>query len=774
MPLHNLKFKTRWFPALMNLIGLGIAFSIFLILLSQVWWDFRYDRFKGGGQVYVVEAPGFREGLYDKNIVRPLIPMVKDCSPDIAEVCDYSEERNDRMGSIMLKDPMGDYSEIMGINFAMTETFVLDVFNITLLMGRREDFANKGDALIAESTARRYFPDRDPMGEVFRYMSTRGYKEGRIVGIYKDRKENESMVNGFLIHEGETDLSFPNYNSHSCYVKLKPGADRDRVKEAVAKLQIGSRYTNLKLEQIHDVWFQRDLERWGAKTGGNKLLCWILTAIAVLFLSIAGFNYVNFAMASLPFRIKDINTRKVFGASRRLLIIRQLCLSFVLVGCAFLIGVLAMRTISGTTLGSFLSWNMSTEKNMPVICIGAVAAIVLSIVTGLVPALYSTSFQPALALKGSFATSAKGGGLRTATILLQYVLSFIFFICAMVLQRQTSYMVNNRELGFDYDLVLKMESTLFSPVEEVEARIRDIPGVKDVTLGSSPIRESLGSMSEIRDADNVVKYGFRSVSSEYLEFFHFQLAEGRFPQKNERGAALVNEAFVDALPSYGIGDQVKSFDGDYTIVGILKNFHARSLENDFEPLVYFVGGYKNSNSFMIRIEPQADAAVILEKARSIYSEMKGIPEDQIETCFLNKDIEKLYEQEIRQTRLLRLSSILSLIITLIGILGVVWLDTRFMRKEIAIRKVNGATKREILKQVVWKYLMIAVAGFVIATPIAIAICQRWLQHFAFRTNMPVWLFLLAFATIIGITLITVMLQAWRAASANPVESLKNE
>ena len=774
MSMTKLKFKNRWFPALMNLIGLGIAFSIFLILLSQVWWDFRYDRFKGSEQVYVVEEPGFRDGFYDKIIVRPLIPMVKDCSPDVAEVCDYAEERNDKNGSIMLKDPKGEYVDAMGINFAMTETAVLDVFNITLLIGRREDFTNKGDALIAESTARLYFPDRDPMGEIFRYMSTRGYQEGRIVGIYKDRKENESMINGFLIHEGDVDLSLPNYNIHSCYVKLKPGADRDKVKETVAKLQIGSRYTNFKLEQIHDVWFQRDLERWGVKSGGNKLLCWILTAIAVLFLCIAGFNYVNFAMASLPFQIKDINTRKVFGASRGLLTIRQLCLSFVLVGCSFLIGVLAMRTISGTTLGTFLSWNMSTEKNLPVICIGAVVAIVLSIVTGLVPALYSTSFQPALVLKGSFATSAKGGGFRTATILLQYVLSFIFFICAMVLQRQTSYMVNNRELGFDYDLVLKMESALFSPVEEVEARIRDIPGVKEVTLGSSPIRESLGSMSEIREADNVVKYGFRSISSDYLEFFHFQLAEGRFPQLNESGVALVNEAFVDALPSYGIGKLVKDQLGEYTIVGILKNFHARSLENDFAPLVFCVGNYKYSNSFMIRIEPQADASVILEKARNIYSEMKGIPEDQIETGFLNKDIEKLYEHEIRQTRLIRMASFLSLIITLIGILGVVWLDTRFMRKEIAIRKVNGATKREILKQVVWKYLIIAVAGFVIATPIAIAICQRWLQHFAFRTNMPVWLFVLAFVIVIVITLVSIVLQAWMAASANPVESLKNE
>jgi putative ABC transport system permease protein len=338
-------------------------------------------------------------------------------------------------------------------------------------------------------------------------------------------------------------------------------------------------------------------------------------------------------------------------------------------------------------------------------------------------------------------------------------------------------MVNNRDLGFDYDRVLKVESNEFSSIGEVAARIRDIPGVEDIAIGASPIKEGFGSMSEIMDADKVTKYSFYYIQPEYPSFFHFELVDGRLPVPGEVDVALVNESFVESAPSFGPGKTINALgDKKYTVIGILKNFHARSLENDYSPLVYFVGGMRGaySNSFMIRIEPLADAAEILQKARSIYSEMKDIPEEEIEAGFLTQDIKKLYEHEIRQTRLIQLSSVLSLIITLIGILGVVWLDTRFMRKEIAIRKVNGATKREILKQVGWKYLIIATVGFIIAAPIAYAIGNRWLQQFAFRINIPAWLFVVAFVVIILITMVTVILQAWQAASANPVEAIKNE
>ena len=775
--MSKLKLKTRWFPALMNLIGLGIAFSIFLILLSQVWWDYRYDRFPGSKNVYVVEMPSFHDGLYRKVSYRPVIQMVADCSPDIALVCDYYEERNADFGYIRLKGPEGEFEEIKGIDYANTETSVLDMFNVTLLTGRREDFTKKGDVLISESTAKRFFPDKDPMGEPIQYLSFNGIEEGRIVGIYKDRKANESLINGFLIHEGEDDLTFPNHNLHAGYIKLNPGADLAAVREAVGKIELGRSIKDMRITQIHDTWFEKDLDHWGVKVGGNKRLCLILTAIAVLFLCIAGFNYINFEMASMPFRIKDINTRKVFGASRKTLILKQLARSSILVGCAFVVGVLAMRTIGGTSWGSFLSWNLSAEKNIPVICIGAAAAIVLALVAGIIPALYSTSFQPALVLKGSFATSVKGGGWRTATVLLQFVLSFLFFICALVLQRQTSFMVNNRDLGFDYDRVLKVESNVFGSLGEVEARIRDIPGVEDVTSGASPMKEGFGSMSEVMDADKVTKYTFYYIQPEYPAFFHFGLVDGRLPIPGETDVALVNESFVESAPSFGPGKTINALgDEKYTVIGILKNFHARSLENDYSPLAYFVGGMRGAygNSFMIRIEPLANAAEILQKARSIYSEMKDIPEEEIEAGFLTQDIKKLYEHEIRQTRLMQLSSILSLIITLIGILGVVWLDTRFMRKEIAIRKVNGATKREILRQVGWKYLIIAIVGFIIAAPIAYAIGNRWLQQFAFRTNIPAWLFVVAFVVIIVITMVTVILQAWQAASANPVDAIKNE
>ena len=769
--MNLLRIKTRWVPMLLNIIGLGIAFSVFLILMSQVWYDYRYDRFEGGKDIYVVEIPSYQEGLYSPQILRPMIQMVANSSPDIAETCDYFVMmKNDQVGLVQLKDGNGEDITAYGISYAWTETSALDVFNITLVEGRRDDFSHEGDVLISESAARRWFPDRNPIGET---LIVEFRNECRITGIYKDRKENESIINGLLVHEGERDMSLPNYNPHSCYVKLKPGADLEKVREAVGKVELAGE-KNLRLTQIHDVWFEKDRERMTNERDGNKLLCIILFSIALLFLGIAGFNYVNFSMASTPFRIREINTRKVFGASRSSLITRQLLRAIAIVGFSFLLGVLTMKTLSGTQWANFLTGDMAPRSNVAVLCLGGAAALLLALVSGLIPALYSTSFQPALVLKGSFALSAKGGGLRTVTLILQYVLSFLFILCAMMLQRQTSYMVHNNQLGFNYDRVLKMESHGYSKVKDVAEQLRNIPGVIDVARGDVPIQEGTSSTSAIQQGEDLIQYSFRSASPEYAGFFGFQLKEGRLPLPDESGVALVNESFNETFPTIGTGEIIHAQERDYLVIGILKDFHARTLEHAFSPLAFFVNDNWNFASFMIRVEPNVDVPHIMQKARKTYSEMTGMEEASIEVGFLNKDIEKLYEQEIRQTRLIRLSSLLSLIITLIGILGLVWFDTRFMRKEIALRKVNGATRKEILSQLGRKYLLIVAVGFVIATPIAVAICQRWLQHFAFRTRMPGWMFVLALAIVTVITLLVVITQGWLAASANPVDSLKNE
>lgn len=769
------RFKTRWLPALINVIGLGIAFMVFLILMSQVWWDFRYDRFKGSRDVYVLESPSFRDSsLYTSLLQRPIFPIVADCSPDITQYCDYyPSSRPDDMGVIVFKDRNGQDFKAYGIWFASTETSVIDVFNIQLTEGRREDFAQKGDALISESAAARFFPDRDPVGETFIWALR---NEGRIKGIYKDRRENETLINGILIHEGEDDLTLPNHAPHYGYFKLAPGADMAAVREAVGKL-VYNNYKDMRLTQIHDTWFEKDRDYYGYKRGRNALFCVVLLAIAVLFLAIAAFNYINFAFASIPLRIRNINTRKVYGASRRELILWQLLQAALLVGVAFLVGILAMKVLSGTEWASFLAGSMEPSKNGAVLWIGGTAAVLIALISGLVPALYSTSFQPALILKSSFSLSERGGNLRLVTIGLQYVLTFIFILSALMLHRQTAYMVNNNELGFNHERVLRMESSLFTRVKDVAEALRNIPGVVAVTRGESPIQEGLSSISEIRGEDgHIVNYSHRNVPPEYFDFFGLQVVEGRLPLPGEAKVALVNEAFVEALPNYGVGKEMTYINRErMPIVGVLKNFHARSLEYEHIPLIYFVLDDQNFNSFMMRISPTADAEAILAQARKIYHEMvPWIDLEEIETGYLDRDIEQLYKLELRQTRLILASSLLSLLITLIGILGLVWLDSLFMRKEIALRKVNGATVKDILLKMNLRYLMIAAVGFVIAVPIAIAICSRWLQHFAFRTNMPAWMFVVAFVAVLLITLVIVTLQSLRAANANPVESLKNE
>ncbi|MBR1926265.1 MAG: FtsX-like permease family protein [Bacteroidales bacterium] len=545
--------------------------------------------------------------------------------------------------------------------------------------------------------------------------------------------------------------------------------------KAVGNVNLNGIEKDFRLSGIHPYWFMIDKDLFARKkTGGNKLMCYILLSIALLFLAIATFNYINFAMASIPFRIRDINTRKVFGASRRILVMRQLLAAAGIVGAAFVFGVLVMRTLDGTSWITFLSGSLSPRKNIPVICLGGAAALAITLISGLIPAFYSTSFQPALILKGTLFMTVRGGGLRTVTLVLQFVLSFIFIITGLTLRHQTSYMVNNNKLGFDHDLVLVMKSHLFSSMSEVADRVRDIPGVVEVARGESPIQEHTSSASELRVNDEVIRYSYRCESPEYADFFKLSVVEGRLPLPGESHVALINESFHEAVPSYGVGQSISDYSGPNQIIGVLKDFHNRSLQYSYQPMVFFINDKCNASSLMIRVQPGADVKGILEKSRKIYSELRNIDEEDIETGFLDKDIEKLYEKEILQTSLIEHSSLLSLIIALIGILGLVWFDTRFMRKEVAIRKVNGASAKDILSMINKKYVIISAVGFVIAAPIALAICRRWMSQFAFRTNIPVWIFVVSFIAVMLITLTIVTLQSWRAANANPVNALKNE
>ena len=784
--------KTTRISTLLNIIGMSISLMVFLVLFAQVWFEYRFNRnFEDYEDIYRLEMPvtmfDAMDYRYDQTTLRPLIEEFEKCSPDVVAACDYEDIEADPRRKAVVNDN-GAISRY-DIPHALSDSSLPDVFNLEFIAGRAEDYRNENDILLSEKYARMIFGEDNPIGRI---MTLEMEDEPlKVVGVYRTLPENCTIINGMLICIGDADLALPNYNTHVGFFRLKDGASVEKATEDFRKA-----YTNfirssgqevqdyqaeeivgMRLTPIAETHFLEDTMP-GIKPYAEKVQTMILLSISLLFLLIAIFNYINFSMASIPFKVNDINIEKVFGASRIRLVFNQLKNSMLIALVSFALAAGLMELVSGSGFATFSCCSLAVTDNMPAIAICLIVSLVTAAIGGYVTAQYSTSFAPGIVLKGSFAISGKGIIFRRISLITQFVLSCIFLICGLMISRQTNYMID-KDNGFRSENIVHINNNLWYRWHECFDDFLKNPEIIEVTCGNSPMEAGLSSRSQLMSKDNEpVWYSIRNAYHNYFEFFGFELVEGRFPNEGEFGVAVINETFAATYPDYNIGSKIWSMTRrQYEITGIVKDFNARPLMHDTEPMIYHIDNL-NCTDLYFKIRSD-DMAGTIEWIRNVMRDRigeKGADASQITmtSTFLDDDIENLYSKEIGQARLITYSSVLCLIIALLGVLGIVYFETQVMKKEIAIRKVNGATTFEIIRSLSAKYILISTIGFAVAIPLSIMIMNRWLSGFAFRTDISVWIFIVAYLIITSLVAATIILRSWSAASENPIEALKME
>lgn len=782
--------KTTRISTLLNIIGMSISLMVFLVLFAQVWFEYRFNRhFEDHENIYRLEMPvsmfDAMDYRYDQTTLRPLIEEFEKCSPDVVAACDYKDIETDSRKKTVVNDN-GAISRY-DIPHALSDSSLPDVFNLEFIAGRAEDYRNENDILLSEKYARMIFGDENPIGRI---MTLEMEEEPlKVVGVYRTLPENCTIINGMLICIGDADLTLPNYNQHVGFFRLRDGASAEKVTDDFRKA-----YTNfitssglevqdhqaeeiagMRLTPIAETHFLEDTMP-GIKPYADRTQTMILLSISLLFLLIAIFNYINFSMASIPFKINDINIEKVFGASRKRLIFSQLKNSMLITLVSFALAAGLMQLVSGSGFAAFSCCSLAVADNMPAIAICLIVSLVTAAIGGYVTAQYSTSFAPGIVLKGSFAISGKGVVFRRISLIAQFVLSCTFLICGLMISRQTNYMID-KDNGFRSENIVHINNNLWYRWHECFDDFLKNPEIIEVTCGNSPMEAGLSSRSQLMSKDNEpVWYSIRNAYHNYFEFFGFELVEGRFPNEGEFGVAVINETFAATYPDYNIGSKIWSMTRrQYEITGIVKDFNARPLMHDTEPMIYHIDNL-NCTDLYFKIRSD-DMAGTIEWIRNVMRNRigeKGEDASQITmtATFLDDDIENLYSKEIGQARLITYSSVLCLIIALLGVLGIVYFETQVMKKEIAIRKVNGATIPEIIRSLSGKYILISTTGFAVAVPFSIMIMNRWLSGFAFRTDISVWIFIVAYLIITLLVAATVIIRSWSAASENPIEALK--
>ena len=779
-------FRKTGVSTLINILGMSVAFAAAMILMVQVRWDTTYDaNFEGHKQLFRMEYNWMDKGLFSTSFSRPMIEITKTASPNIEAVGTYWTMPHE---ATLKKD--GEET-VLSVPSARVDSSMFSVFPFEWVEGSAREFTAGETAVVSEEYAKTFFGDESALGKNFKAGNG---VEVQVVGVFKDMPKNSSMHYGVLVNLGDDFLENSNEWSFLAFVKLKdptPAKETEILIVNALLEYVGGNVDEedadefrkgFRISNLHDAHFERDVRANIASA--NKAITITLAAIAILLILIAIINFINFAFAEIPFRIKNINTRKVLGEGRGSLIGRQLLHAGLIALIAFAIACLIMHVVAGSSWASYVSDSLTLKDNIGILALMLGVALVSAVIAGLAPALYSTSQPAALVLKGSYGTSVKGKALRNILVEIQFVLSFLFILMALFVGVQTKYMMG-KDMGFDEARVLQTWCgyPAGDQKDALKSHLLQNPSIEDVTFCDSPI-VSDGKMGWSRTGDdgNQVFMESLPVDDNFVQFFGLQIVEGRdfreSDNQNEAGSIIPNETFMQMFPQYHVGSLMYGHVDNCEIVGVVKDFNFKSLQHAMGPLVLYNWGKEGWRSFgtmYVRTVPGADFKDVSDYIKDAICKFDPRREPHMITVsHLDKWIEDMYQGEQSLGKLIAIASLVALLIAINGIIGLVFFETQFIRKEIAVRRVNGATVGSILQMINKKYLIMAGASFVIAAPVAFWLMTAWRKGFAYQAPVPVWIFLASLLAVAAITMAVVTLQSWRAASANPVDSLKNE
>ena len=770
----------------LNLLGLAAAFVAFLLLMMQWNYDREFDRHDPNAEyIYRIDMGGGDRGKLAV-ICRPLAEMLMQSSPHIQAGCLLNSWEFEPVLTVEQNGVRNTFKESM---MSVSDGFT-DVFHFDLVEGEVKSLADMKHILIPLSVSQKWFGNESAVGKmVFNEMGN----SLTVCGVYRDFPKNSTIGNiiyGSMGNENKQEWSNWNYNfyirtdlkdTRAVQELIDSYLNREDVKNSDERLADGVELFAVALPDIHSY----DPVLYDNTPRTSKQTMMLIFSIAIVILLIAGINYTNFSTAISPLRMKNINTQKVLGATsgelRRDLLTESVIVSLF----AYLLGILILWNLEQTTLNQLVKADIHIWNHPFLLLITAGIVIVLGLLAGLYPAYYTTSFEPALVLKGSFGLSPKGRMLRNLLMGFQFIASFALIIGSLFMYLQNRY-THTASLGYDKEALIVSDLSWNSKKSctVLENQLKTHPEIAEVTFTQHPFAMEgdvyMNWGREYKDKD--ISFNVLCVSPSFPDVVGLKPKEGRNFREGDQqmkfGAFLINEKMQK---EYGIqvGDMIDSMQ----VVGVVPDYIYGSMRRSITPTALMVygkqmiewngGSPENTYAYMY---VKTQKGVNLDDALHIVrGELEKVdPDYPFDVRFFDDVLNQLYKNEQRLTTLITLFSLLAVFISVVGVFGLVVFDSESRRKEIGVRKVLGSTTGEILWMFNKNYLRILVVCFIIASPFAWYGVNGWLQNFAYKIPIYWWVFLIAFLLVSVVTLLTVTYQNWHAANENPVNSIKNE
>ncbi|WP_282018446.1 ABC transporter permease [Salegentibacter mishustinae] len=782
-----LKFKGY---SMLNIGGLAIGMSACFLLVLYINFEFSYDDFhsKKDRLYRVVTDITTPSGEHENTTVDWNI--LKELQAELPEIEDHTRVLNTEL-DIQINSE--NYQEN---NVIAADSTFFNLFDFKLIQGHPKTALNAPLSIIlTKSTAKKYFDNEQAVGKSFSIMN--GKYNVKVTGIINDFPEN-TIVKGDMILSMSTftrilDPSLQNSWAefgNSGYLLLQENSNPTIIEEKIKlynEKAHGELMEETGLKLVYRLELLKDVHLFshqGNNGAASITKVYIFGIIAFFIILIASINFINLTTARSTERAKEVGIRKVIGAQKGQLTLQFLIETIIICLCAFIISI-GLTTI-GLPYFNELAGKEVTDTiiDKPIYLLSLLAiAICVGLIAGAYPAFALSSFNSINVLKGKFSRSSKGIWLRKGLVISQFAISVFLIIGTIIIYKQTNFM-RNKDLGFSKEQLLILETGVGNGQDRLRSALIEHPNIVSISTssgvpGGGGSKEAILSTLENEGGHNQSLALIRNhVDARFIPQFGLKLVAGRNFSKqlasDSTKAVILNEKAIQILgyanPKNAIGKNFDQGDKKGQIIGVLKDFHFRSLQHEIRPLSIVMGGSKN-HLLTLKVTTK-NIPKTLKTIENYWNQY--LPNKPFDYYFLDEFFDHQYRSEEHFNKLLLIFTILAIFISILGLLGLSSYNIIQRRSEIGVRKVMGASVFDILKNISADFLKLIAISILIATPIAWYFMHQWLQDFAYRTNIDWWIFLISSIIVLSIALLTISFQAIKTAIANPIKNLKTE
>ena len=787
---RNLLKNRRY--ALINILGLAIGLACVVLIMLWVQDELSFDRFhENSGRIYM--AVRSELGGISAATSMQLGPALVSEVPEVINATAYVSLPETYSCFLQVEDR--GFSE----NLGLIDPQFFEVFSFKLAAGDPQSLLQDPHSiLLTERMARKYFGETDALGQSLRFTVLGRNGTLKVTGILEDIPRNSHIQREIFIsrayvvellkHFGISNWDHWVNRSARTYILTQGGVKPSELASKLAECErnhlpkqhletLG--YSLIPLEKIH--LHASRIEDVAAQ--GDIKYVYIFSAIATVILLIASMNYMNLSNALSLRRTREIGIQKVAGARRNSLIMQYMCETAVLttlaMGVALVLVELALPFMNQLSRKA-----LAVDYQDPAFLLMIISVTVFtSLVSGIYPAFFISAFQPVQVLKGKFQADIKSAGLRKGLIIFQFSLSITIITCTVVVLRQLDFMTNSR-LGFDKENIvcLKIKGDISSRYDGFKQQLLNNPDILSLCRSEPMDRRSIGSTEGIDWPGHVGKFSIKMLHTDcdFAATYKIGMHAGRFFSEafpsDKTTAYVLNQAAVAAMGiDSPIGHELTVWYRKGRIIGVARDFHYDSFHHRIEPLIFRIPDPEEQNALFREISVRIRPYSMNESLVFLKSQWESFfPDQPFDFTFFDESLNTIYQSEQQMGTIFRYFSFLAIFIACLGLYGLTALTIEQKVKDIGIHKVLGAGVSHIVRLLSMRYMWWIVFSNCIAWPVTWLAMSRWLQNFAYRVDITIWPFLLAGFSTLAVALMTVSWQTIRAATANPVKSLRYE